>query len=194
MRNPRAAPRIHPGLRAIVPIIALMAAARPARADSEWVLVKSTLAYHVSHPLHETEGVSHEARGKAVCHGGECEVLVAVPVKSFDSGDSNRDLHMLQVTRGAQFPLVSVRCRVPESASASPTIEVDLEIQFAGQTVTYRKVPFQQASQGDEIRITGTIPAALSDFKIDPPTLFTFPTKNEIPIRVDLAVRRDSGR
>jgi hypothetical protein len=30
-------------------------------------------------------------------------------VKSFDSGDSNRDLHMLQATRGAQFPLVTVR-------------------------------------------------------------------------------------
>jgi hypothetical protein len=170
------------------------AAARPARADSQWVLVKSTLTYHVSHPLHETEGVSHEARGKATCHGGECEVLVAVPVKSFDSGDSNRDLHMLQVTRGAQFPLVTVRCRVPESAAASPTIDVDLEIQFAGQTVTYRKVPLQQANQGDEIRITGTIPATLSDFKLDPPTLFALPTKNEIPIRVDLTVRRDSGR
>jgi hypothetical protein len=26
-----------------------------------------------------------------------------VPVKSFDSGDSNRDLHMVQVTRGRSF-------------------------------------------------------------------------------------------
>jgi hypothetical protein len=29
-------------------------------------------------------------------------------VKSFDSGDNNRDLHMLQVTRGPQFPLIGV--------------------------------------------------------------------------------------
>ncbi len=159
-------------------------------ADSQWTLEKSTLAYHVSHPLHETEGVSHEARGKAICRGGQCEILVAVPVKSFDSGDSNRDLHMLQVARGAQFPMVVVRARVPETAAQSPSVDVDLEIQFAGQTVSYKKVPFHPTPQGDGIRITGTIPATLADFKIDPPTLLTVPTKNEIPIRVDLFVRR----
>jgi len=175
-------------------VLVVSAIAGLARADGTWVLEKSTLAYHVSHPLHETEGVSHEARGKAVCHAGQCDVLVAVPVKSFDSGDSNRDLHMLQVTRGAQFPLATVRCRVPEAASATPTVAVDLEIEFAGHTHTYRGVAFQQARHGDEVRITGTIPATLSDFQIEPPTLFTFPTKNEIPIRVDIDVRREIAR
>ena len=175
-------------------ILLLLSVCALARADSEWVLEKSTLTYHVSHPLHETEGVSREARGKAVCRAGQCDVLVAVPVKSFDSGDSNRDLHMIQVTRGAQFPMVVVRTRVPEAAAGPPTVEVDLEIQFAGQTVTYRKVPFQQAAEGDGIRITGTIPATLTDFKIDPPTLLTVPTKNEVPIRVDMLVRRQPAR
>ena len=157
-----------------------------AGADSQWVLEQSTLTYHVSHPLHQSEGVSHAARGKGVCHDGQCDFLIAVPVKSFDSGDSNRDLHMLQVTRGAQFPIVTVRTRVPESASASATIYLDLEIQFAGQTVQYKQVPFQRVAQGSETRITGTIPAKLSDFKIDPPSLLTVPVKNEMPVRVDL--------
>jgi hypothetical protein len=102
-------------------------------ADSQWVLKQSTLTYHVSHPLHESEGVSHAARGKGVCHDGQCDFLIAVAVKSFDSGDSNRDLHMVQVTRGAEFPIVTVRTRLPESAASSATINADLEIQFAGQ-------------------------------------------------------------
>ena len=157
-----------------------------AGADSQWVLDRSTLTYHVSHPLHQSEGVSHEARGKGVCHEGQCDFLIAVPVKSFDSRDSNRDLHMLQVTRGAQFPLVTVRTRLPESASPSATIYLDLEIQFAGQTVLYKQVPFQRVAQGSETRITGTIPAKLSDFKIDPPSLLTIPVKNEFPVSVDL--------
>src|ERR1700730_9815494 len=100
-----------------------------AGADSQWVVGQSTLSYHVSHPLHQVDGVSHAAKGKGVCHDGQCDFLIAVAVKSFDSGDSNRDLHMLQVTRGAQFPFVSVRTRLPESASASTTIKADLEIQ-----------------------------------------------------------------
>jgi len=172
-------------------LVALLMLAVPAlvSADSLWVLERSTLTYHVSHPLHQTEGVSHAARGKGICHAGTCEFLIAVPVKSFDSGDSNRDLHMLQVTRGAQFPMVTVRTRLPESASGSATIHADLEIQFAGQTVEYKQVPFELAADGKAARITGTIPATLSDFKIDPPSLLTIPVKNEIPVRVEMTWR-----
>jgi hypothetical protein len=168
-------------------LLALLLLVPPAlAADSQWVLEQSTLTYHVSHPLHESEGVSHAARGKGVCHAGQCEFLIAVPVKSFDSGDSNRDLHMLQVTRGAQFPMVTVRTRLPEAASASATVRADLEIQFAGQTVHYKEVSLQLVTQGTETKISGTIPATLSDFKIDPPSLLTLPVKNEIPVRVEM--------
>ena len=88
-------------------LIGLLFFAAPAfaQADHQWILQQSSLTYHVSHPLHQSEGVSHEARGKGVCHQGQCDFLIAVPVKSFDSGDSNRDLHMVQAVRGAQFPL-----------------------------------------------------------------------------------------
>jgi len=143
----------------------------------------------VSHPLHQIDGVSHAARGKGVCHAGECDFLIAVPVKSFESGDSNRDLHMLQVARGAQFPMVTVRLRLPESAASSSTIHADLDIQFAGQTVHYTQVPFQHETQGNEAHISGTIPATLTDFKIEPPSLLAIAVKNEIPVKVDMVWR-----
>lgn len=172
-------------------LIVVLLASLPvlAAADSQWVLQQSTLTYHVSHPLHPSEGVSHGAKGKGVCHAGQCEFLIAVPVKSFDSGDSNRDLHMIQVTRGAEFPLVTVRTRLPESDAAASTINADLEIQFAGQTAHYKQVPFKVEKQGGETHLTGTIPATLTDFKIDPPSLLTMPVKNDIPVRVDLTWR-----
>jgi len=174
-------------------LIAFLFLALPAIAqtDSQWILSQSTLTYHVSHPLHQTDGVSHAARGKGVCHGGQCDFLIAVPVKSFDSGDSNRDLHMLQVTRGGEFPMVIVRTSLPEDASASATIRADLEVQFAGQTANYKQVLFEQAKQGNETKISGTIPATLSDFKIEPPSLLTIAVKNEIPVRVEMTWRRE---
>ncbi|HXM64691.1 MAG TPA: YceI family protein [Terriglobales bacterium] len=172
-------------------LLAFLLAALPtfAAADSQWILKQSTLTYHVSHPLHQSEGVSHAAKGKGVCHAGQCDFLIAVPVKSFDSGDSNRDLHMLQVTRGAEFPIVTVRTRLPESAETSSTVNADLEIQFAGQTAHYKQVPLKLETQNGETHITGTIPATLTDFKIEPPTLLTMPVKNEIPVRVDMTWR-----
>ena len=172
--------------RKILPALLLLALPQLARADSQWVLGQSALTYHVSHPLHEVDGTSHAVKGKGVCHAGQCDFLIAVPVKSFDSGDSNRDLHMLQVTRGGEFPMVIVRTQLAEQAAGSATINADLEVQFAGQTVHYKQVPFQTTTQGKEIRITGTIPATVSDFKIDPPKLLAIPIKNEIPVKVDM--------
>ncbi len=170
----------------ILPLFLLLAGSNLFAADHQWVLKQSTLTYHVSHPLHQTEGVSHAARGKGICHEGQCDFLIAVPVKTFDSGDSNRDLHMIQVTRGAEFPMVTVRTRLPEAASTSTTVKADLEVQFAGQTAHYAQVSFELVKQGDETRISGTIPATLTDFKIDPPSLLTLPVKNEIPVRVEI--------
>jgi hypothetical protein len=155
-------------------------------ADTQWVLAQSTLSYHISHPLHQSEGVSHAARGKGICHDGQCDFLIAVPVKSFDSGDSNRDLHMIQVTRGAEFPMVEVRTRLPESVASSATVHADLEVRFAGHTALYKQISFQVATQGNDKHISGTIPATLSDFKIDPPSLLTMPVKNEMPISVEM--------
>jgi hypothetical protein len=154
--------------------------------DHTWILQQSTLSYHVSHPLHQIDGVSHAARGKAICHDGQCDFLIAVPVKTFDSGDTNRDLHMIQVTRGAEFPMVTVRTRLPESAATSTTLKADLDIQFAGQTAHYSQVQFQLTPQGKDMHITGTIPTTLTDFKIDPPSLLTMPVKNDIPVKVDM--------
>lgn len=168
----------------------VLAAPTALAADAQWILEKSTLSYHVSHPLHQIDGASHAARGKGVCHDGQCDFLVAAPVKSFDSGDSNRDLHMLQVARGAEYPMVTVRFRLPENAASSSTIHADLEIQFAGQTARYQQVAFQLSMQGREAHITGTIPARMTDFKIEPPSLLAIPTKNEIPVKVDVTWRR----
>jgi hypothetical protein len=171
--------------RALVAFL-LLSISHAVAADHTWVLKESTLTYHVSHPLHQTDGVSHAARGKGVCHEGQCDFLIAVPVKSFDSGDTNRDLHMIQVTHGAEFPMVTVRTRLPESVAGSSSIKADLEIQFAGQTAHFQQVALEVTTQGNDKKISGTIPATLVDFKIDPPSLLTMPVKNEIPIKVEM--------
>lgn len=169
-------------------LIAVLLVTSPAFAqqDSQWVLVQSSLSYHMSHTMHEVDGTSRAAKGKGICHAGQCDFLIAAPVKSFDSGDTNRDLHMIEATRGAQFPLVSVRTRFPESEIFGSTLYADLEVSFAGQTAHYQHIAFQKTNQGNQVRITGVVPATCSDFKIDRPSFLTVPIKNEIPVRVDL--------
>lgn len=167
-------------------ILAVVAASLPAHAQNQWVLQKSTLTWHVTHPMHEVAGTSHDAKGKGDCAGGECNFLIAVPVNTFNSGDSNRDLHTLQVVRGAQFPMVIVRTSLPQSEMNSSVMSADLEVQFAGQTAHYSHVQLHRTQRGSDVEITGTIPATCSDFKIDRPSFLTVPIHNEIPVDFDV--------
>jgi len=165
-------------------------AAPTARADSGWVLDNSTLTYTVTHPMHTVEGTSRAARGKGVCHAGQCQFLIAVPVKTFNTGDSNRDLHMIEAVRGAEFPMIVVHAGFPEAETHQQWIHADLEVQFAGQTAHYGNVPLERTGQGSEVHISGTIPLTCSDFKIQRPSFLTVPIKNEIPVRIDMSWRR----
>ena len=63
--------------------------------------------------------------------------------------------------------MVTVRTRLPESAAGVSTIKADLEIQFAGQTAHYQQVALEVTARGNDKKITGIIPATLTDFKID---------------------------
>lgn len=96
---------------------------------------------------------------------------------------------MLQVTHGAQFPLVTVRFQLPEAALASPNIRADLKVQFAGHTADYKQALFQEKRKGKTIEVSGTIPLKLSDFKIKRPELLAMPISNDAPVKVETTWR-----
>jgi hypothetical protein len=169
--------------------LVVLAATVPAHAQNQWALEQSTLTWHITHPMHEVDGTSHGAKGKGTCANGECNFLIAVPVNTFHSGDSNRDLHTLQVVRGAEFPMVVVRTTLPQAELNSPMISADLEVQFAGQTVHYSKVQLHRTRHGKDVEITGTIPATCSAFKIERPSFLTVPIHDEIPVAFDVLWR-----
>ena len=177
-------------MKAIVFFI-LFALPVPAFTEDTWVLKESSIEYLVSHPLHHVEGTSHEARGKGVCHDGECDFLIGVLVKTFDSGDSNRDLHTIQVVRGAEFPLITVRTKVRADLNEK-NFSADLEVEFAGQKHIYSHVPFHREDRGSDVRITTTIPMKIEDFKIEAPSLLSIPIKNDVPVRVDMVWSRQT--
>jgi hypothetical protein len=125
--------------------------------DSQWVLDRSTLTYHVSHPMHESEGVSHAARGKGACHAGECDFLIAVPVKSSTRGH-HRDLHD-QVSGLSS----RIRTRLPESRARTP------RSQPPKSKPSNRHAAVASAIDEGATRITA-IPATLAAFR-SPATL-----------------------
>lgn len=170
-------------------VVVLVPVWTAAAGGSRWVLKESTLTYTAYHTLHNTEGVSREAKGKGVCADGTCEFLVAAEVKSFKSGDNNRDLHMLQAVRGADFPLVSVKTSMPES-SMKGEFSADLTVNFGGEEVVYPGVKFNVVEKGPDVfHVSGTIPLELVKHKVQRPSLLGMKVKNEAPVAVDVVWR-----
>jgi hypothetical protein len=161
-----------------------------ANSKGNWKLEKSEMTYTVTHPLHVVHGTSLSARGEGVSYpDGICQFLVAVPVRSFDSGDNNRDLHMQEVTRCGLNPLIKAKVEIDKIADQKAPQELlaNVEIEFAGKKADYPKLKLEVTEwKGSQVHITGTVPLALKDFDITPPSLLTMAIHNEVPVKLDM--------
>jgi hypothetical protein len=169
----------------------------PVDLKGNWELEKSELVYTVIHPLHTVHGKSLSAKGKGVCYARVCEFLVAVPVKSFDSGDNNRDLHMLQVVRAGTYPMAQVHVKIidGQEKKVPKKLKVEAIVDFAGKQTTYRNVLLDVSEWNPEgVHLTGTLPLTLKDFDITPPSLLTIPIHNEIPVKMDMFWKHSSPK
>lgn len=167
-------------------VVSVLFAAPVLSADTNWVLEKSEIIYHADHTFHNTRGTTEAAKGKGVCNPGGCDFLVAVPVKTFDSGDQNRDLHMIQAVNGGDYPMVSVRTHTTDLPKA-PKMTADLTVDFGGKQVVYKNVSFEVSDQtADSFHIKGTIPLVLSRHNVKLPSLLGVAVKDEAPTEVDV--------
>jgi hypothetical protein len=170
-------------------VFLLSAVAFCADLKGNWKLEKSEIVYQVKHPLHGATGKSLSAKGTGVCYGNVCKFLIAVPVKSFDSGDGNRDLHMIQTVRGGDNPLVEVKVQFSAAGHKGlpKVIEADVEIHFAGKKFKYSKVKLSVEPWGEDgAHVTGIIPLNVKDFSIEPPSLLGIPISDLVPVQLSL--------
>src|SRR5258707_7694579 len=120
-------------------------------------LREGTLSYTVVHKLHEVRGTTSQVEGRALLQeGGAGRVQVRAKVASFDSGNSNRDVHMREVTHEAAHPYTEVRGMLsgvtlplegPRQAVLRGTVELNGEKQTQDVTV-------QLQPEGGGIRTT----------------------------------------
>jgi hypothetical protein len=151
----------------------------------DWTLSKGQIVYHVHYPLKNVKGEATNVKGKGHCEKETCQFLVAVPIKNFDSGDGNRDNHMLEVTKAAEHPLVSVKVEIARAANLG-TIDASAEVNFAGKTHVYDHVRISGSSQGTKTTVTGRIPLMLSHFDIERPSLLSIKIDDSVPVDFEL--------
>ena len=82
----------------------MFAPAQQLRVDAE----TSFITYEASHPVHDWSGTSNEVQGVMVLENDiPKRIAVVTPVSAFDSKNSNRDAHAVEVLEALLFPKVS---------------------------------------------------------------------------------------
>jgi len=154
----------------------------------------SAVRFHVNHKLHKVDGVSKSVEGKVLLEpDGKFRTMVRIPVATFDSGDSNRDGHMLEALEAGKFPYVVLKGvgEVPAVAPGRP-VQAKLrgELEFHGVTRPVELPVDVEFQQGGGARVKGKLTVGLESFKIERPSLLLIKLDDECRIELDLTLGR----
>ncbi|HUN64728.1 MAG TPA: YceI family protein [Bacteroidota bacterium] len=142
----------------------------------------SSLTYKIVHPMHEFESVSHDVTCTITVDDSSGTIRTAffsADVTSFDSGNSNRDSHAMEVVDALTYPTVSFKSTNIRTLGTGLSVDGDLE--FHGQT---HPVSFSAATSatGDTLAVAGSTSISMTAFGIDRPSLLLVPVQDTIRI------------
>ena len=145
---------------------------------------KSTITYYMKHALHAWTGVSREVNCIMETDGGGAltKVAATAKVKSFDSKNSNRDAHMLEVTDALTYPNISFYSK--SVSEKDGVYKVSGMLSFHGVEKPL-EIEVSESREGQRRRFRSSFVFLLEDFKIVRPTLFMVKTDNEVKVDLD---------
>jgi polyisoprenoid-binding protein YceI len=155
----------------------------------------SAVRFHVNHKLHQVDGVSKGAEGKAIVDAdGTVRTMVRIPVQSFDSGDANRDSHMLETLQAGTFPNVVFKGvgKVSGAAPGGKPVDVTLrgELDFHGVKRAVSVPVTVEFGRDGSARVRGQLVVSLEAHQIERPSLLMVKLDDDCTITFDLKLGR----
>ncbi|MBC7447795.1 MAG: YceI family protein [Hymenobacteraceae bacterium] len=184
---------LFPRFRLPVLLVSLLFAAGPVlaapptlRADK----ARSSITYTCVHTLHEWSGTSHNLDAVLVLDAARAlptKVAMVGKVADFDSGNSNRDSHALEVLDAIKYPTLSfVSTRITPVAG---TLKVEGNLTFHGIMRPVVMVVTPQPT-AHELAYTGQLLVNLSDYSIDRPTFMLVPMEDAMKLDLVMVFSR----
>ncbi len=181
------APSIRSAGKAAALSLAILAVVpRPGSAKSyQSIQGESALSYRMVHPMHKIIGVSRNFLCQVELSPDTVSsvIKVSAAVASFDSKNSSRDSHAMEMVEARKYPRVEF---ASESVKPSGTgYAVAGNLTFHGKTMP---VSFQVTPKflPGKIGITGGFDVKLSDFDVERPRLLFVPVEDKLTISFDL--------
>lgn len=145
---------------------------------------ESSISYTMKHPLHEWTGTSKELNCimETSEKGDVQKVAAVVKLSTFDSKNSNRDSHMIEVADGLTYPNISF-VSTSVSATGPGKYSVKGKISFHGVEKPMEIIITEEKKDNKRI-FTGNFQILLEDFKVERPSLMLVKTDNEVLINL----------
>ncbi|MDZ7934868.1 MAG: YceI family protein [Emticicia sp.] len=146
----------------------------------------SKVTYAMKHPMHEWEGVSKDVNAVIVYNKSTKtvnQVVVSLKVDSFDSGNSNRDSHALEVLEGLKIPKVTFVSTKIKSNGNNLIIDGNLTFHGIVKPIT---ISLNRKDATNNISFDGKFDVLLSDYKVDRPSLFGVKTEDIVNLKFNL--------
>ena len=144
---------------------------------------KSNIKYSAKHVLHAWEGINNDISGVAVYNESISKIALAAQVIDFDSGNSGRDSHSLEVLEALKFP--NIKFYSEDINSEGNAIIFNGEIEFHGQ-----KKPINVFASIDDndkqIKIEGKFQLIPTEFLITLPSFMLIEMEDYLDISFEL--------
>ena len=151
---------------------------------------ESLLSYSLVHPMHKITGVSRGFLCQVELSPDTLSSVIKVSalISSFDSRNSSRDSHAMEMVEALKYPRVEFASDSVKGQAGQ--YQVSGKLTFHGRS---RPVNFlvTSKSKGSKIEITGGFSVKLSDFDVARPTLLFIAAEDKLTISFDLFANQD---
>ena len=155
---------------------------------------QSEISYNASHVLHPWEGINKQVKGVMLLDTEKNEIkelAVLTFIRDFDSKNSGRDAHALEVLEALSFPDVRFYSNLTENKNDS--ILIHGELDFHGVIKNYTFVAEQQ-NTSDTMILSGTFDVKPTDFDIELPSFMMVKMEDLLQFKFDLEFANDSSK
>jgi polyisoprenoid-binding protein YceI len=150
--------------------LALSCAAAQAK-SVECIKNETSVTYLLSHPLHHMESTSKEINCRIEIDPAKKEIKTVsaqIDVMTFNSGNSNRDSHAMEVIDAITYPDVTFSSAF--IVQNGDSLNVTGKLTFHGVTKDIIIAAVTKWSQ-NRLEVNGSFDLSLTDFKVERPSL-----------------------
>jgi polyisoprenoid-binding protein YceI len=150
----------------------------------------SKVIYSMKHPMHDWTGTNKDVNAVLVYDEATKTIkqaAVVLKVSGFDSGNSNRDSHMVEVLESIKYPTINFSSSNIIIAGDKVTAKGNLT--FHGVTKPI-EITGSLKEAGKKLQISSDFSILLTDYKITKPTLLGVACDNELKMTFDVSFNK----